>query len=265
MLLRSRAFTFAAFHGRFVAIQFAIVTVLLLLSLAAYVFVAITGHERALGLVRIVDVGAEQSLPTYFSTLNLLLAALLLLLIWALGPRENGPSHRYWLALGLLFVLLSIDEAVSIHEVLGDILTHRVLRVHPIFDYHSWVPFGIAFVLVVGGLFVNFLRQLPRRLVLQFIAAGVLFVGGALGVEFVGAIMMYTGIATPHDILYKLRRLIEEGGEMYGIVLFNAALFGELASRELRLRVEAEAPQSAAIIMHSVAAVPPAAKPVHAD
>lgn len=264
MSLRSRAFTFAALHGRFVVAQLVVVTVLLLLSLVAYIFVAITGHERVLGLIRIIDIGEEQSLPTYFSAMNLLLAALLLLVIWALGPRENGPSHRYWLALGVLFVLLSIDEAVSIHEVLGNILMHRVLRMRSMFDYHSWVPFGAAFVLVIGGLFVNFLRLLPRRLALQFIAAFVLFVGGALGVEFVGAVMMHAGIATPHDFLYKLRRLIEEGGEMYGIALFNCALFGEIVARGLSLRVEAEAAPTAAVLRPGASVAPPAVH-IHAD
>lgn len=264
MSLRSRAFTFAAFQGRFVVAQLLVVTALLLLSLAAYVFVAITGHERVLGLIRIIDVGEEQSLPTYFSTMNLMLAALLLLVIWSLGPRESGPSHRYWLALGVLFILLSIDEAVSLHETLGNILMHHVLRTRSMFDYHSWVPFGAAFVLVVGGLFVNFLRQLPRRLALRFIVAGALFVGGALGVEFVGAVMMHAGIATPHDFLYKLRRLVEEGGEMYGIALFNCALFGEIVARRLSLRVEAEAAPPTAVLRPAVSVAPPAVH-IHAD
>ena len=76
--------------SRFVQIQIVLVTLILLLGTFRYLFSEVTGVEHLGGFLRLLDVGKEQSIPTYFSVLNLLLAAVLILVICAAERRENA-------------------------------------------------------------------------------------------------------------------------------------------------------------------------------
>ena len=50
--------------------------------------------------------------------------------------------------------------------------------------------------------------------------------------------MLETGIVgSKQNILYKLRRIFEEGFEIYGIVLFNCALYREIVIRKISLLI----------------------------
>jgi len=239
MLVTPQKFAFAAFYRTFVTLQFAIVTGLLLLSLAAYMFVSVTGYARALGLVRLLDLNEEQNLPTFLSTLNLLLASFLLFVIWRLTPAWERPSRRYWLALALIFVYLSFDENAGIHEtVLTYVGRASVGNVHEMLGGRDWIPIGLALTLVAGLVLVNFLRHLPPWLTVQFIIAGALFVAGVFGFELAGAWFLYSG-GTEFDMLFRLDAVAKEGCEMYGIALFNCALFRVLAARSVYLEIAA--------------------------
>jgi hypothetical protein len=212
----------------FAVIQFSAVTVLVLLSLAAYLFKHYTGHGQVLGLIPFLDVSEEQSLPTWFSSLNLLLSALLLTVLYAIARRTGFEKHRYWLYLALVFLLLSVDEASSIHEKFTRLQQYTGVLV-PMIQTHSWILYGVLFTLVVGVFFIPFLAALPRRTALLMILSGLIFLSGALGVETLGAWFRYREIAGHHDLMDNLRRLLEESCEMYGIALFNWVLFREIA------------------------------------
>jgi hypothetical protein len=110
----------------------------------------------------------EVTFPTWYSALLLAGCGLALLAI-ASGARQSGaPFRRHWAFLGLVFLYMSLDEAVEIHEHLGGLLElHGVL-------YFSWVvPAGIV-VLLLGVAYLRFLWHLPARRGWRFILGGAL-------------------------------------------------------------------------------------------
>ena len=52
------------------------------------------------------------------------------------------------------------------------------------------------------------------------------------------AVMLHTGFAEKSDLIYQFRRIFEEGFEMFGIAIFNCALFREIVSRNLHVGIK---------------------------
>jgi hypothetical protein len=65
--------------------------------------------------------------------------------------------------------------------------------------------------------------------------------------------MLSTGfVDTDKDIIYRIRRIFEEGFEMFGIAIFNCALYKEILDREIYLligdlKTEAQGTESAQV------------------
>jgi hypothetical protein len=228
---------FQASLSAFVALQVAVVTTVLLLGVFAYVYPELTGGDL-IGTLRFFDVGAEASLPTYVSTLNLLLASLLLFVLYRHEQASGAKEARYWLCLAVFFLFLSVDEGAEFHELFGNF--HRRYGFLPeLLKSSSWLPLGMVVAALAAAFFLPFLRRLPGRTAAHFAVAGLLFAAGVIGFEFLGAVMHHTGYAERGDFVYEVRRLFEEGFEMYAIVVFNCALFREICVRGVALDVEA--------------------------
>jgi len=223
--------------GHFATAQFIIISTLILLTISSYLFTHVTGYDSVLGFLRLVDVGSERSIPTYFSTFNLLLASILIFIIYTSEKIINRSTARYWLLLFLLFLFLSIDEGTSIHENFGNIHRYHGI-ILPIFEIHSWVPYGIMFTLITGVIFIPFIKSLSTYTATYFVIAGAVFIGGAIGIEFLSAVVVHMGFAERGDLIYQLHQALEEGLEMCGIAIFNCALFNEIVSRNLMVKVE---------------------------
>jgi hypothetical protein len=216
---------------RFAALLSAGALAVLALGIAAYAVQVTTGHDSMLGFLRLFDVGNEQSLPTYVSTVYLLVASALLFLLYRSEQHLDSGNHRYWLFLSLLFLLLSVDESISIHENFALVYTFLVSRelILPTMDSHEWLPFGVLFVVVVAVISLPFLRRLPRDTARWMLISAAVFLSGAIGFEFLGAVMLKAQIVdSKFDWLYLLRRIFEEGLEIFGVVIFNWTLYREL-------------------------------------
>jgi hypothetical protein len=195
--------------------------------------VAHPGSARVAGwkaIMRLFDVNSEHNVPSWFSSVLLMGCALVAALLAALGRRAGRRDAGSWAGLAALLSLLSLDEAVSLHErlggpaaaVLGD-STRGAL-------HFAWVVPGLALALVVGLVFVRFVVRLPastRRLV---VAAAGLYVTGAVALEAAGGMVLE---AQGHRAGYLLVTAAEEGLEMAGSVLLLYA-----AMRLLHLRPE---------------------------
>ena len=220
--------------------QYMIVTAVLTLGALGYVVGKITGHFNALGLLRLLDVGSEQSIPTYVSVVNLLLASVLLFVIYLYEKQSTGNGSRYWMGLSILFLYLSVDEGASIHEIFNEVYQKLIELdlVSPTSNTVLWLPFGVFFVLVVFLLLLKFLHALPRDTRRNFLIAGGIFLTGALGFEYLGVVMLETGmVESRFDTTYLIRRLLEEGLEMYGIAFFNCALYREILLRKISVTI----------------------------
>jgi hypothetical protein len=120
----------------------------------------------------------------------------------------------YWFGLAGTFVLLSLDEAASFHEML--IIPLRTALHTGGFLYFAWVIPGGFFVLGFLFVFWRFLRQIPAETRRDFLVAGFVYCSGCLGMEMIdGRYMSLHGA----DFNYSLMIILEESLEMTGAIL----------------------------------------------
>jgi hypothetical protein len=171
-------------------------------------------------VVRRFDLGHEPSLPAWFSSMVLLMnGAMLILIGWAERLREKKFA-RHWIALGIIFIGLSIDESVMFHEMLDKLI--RIVLATDGGLQLPWVVLGFAFALVVFLAYAAFLISLPKRFAGLFIISGGLFVGGAVGMELVsGYAIALHGVSSAY---HTFAQTVEESLEMAGSILFFYSL-----------------------------------------
>lgn len=166
----------------------------------------------------ILSVGQDTSIPTWYSSIILLIAALLLLAIGLIRSQEQHKYAKHWLILSTILAFMSLDEVATIHEWSGMLI--HVPEAKGLLHY-SWVVFGMAFVGIAALYFYRFLRHLPPRTRTLFIVSALIFVGGAIGVEMYNARIIYTGY---RPLAYRTFTTLEELCEMVGVNLLIYAL-----------------------------------------
>ena len=204
---------------RFIAI---IAVFLILISVTTQVFKYTTGHDHVYGLIELFYLGNEHNIPTFFSALILLLAAILIGIIGVLKRKVSGIYRLHWMSLAYLFLFLATDEASGIHEMLQR-PTVELIGSHPtgIF-FFPWVIPGIALVVVLAFIYLRFWLHLPSYTRLLVFVAGSLYIAGAIGVEMTGG--YYAELHGMKNFTYSMIVTIEESLEMAGIILFIFAL-----------------------------------------
>lgn len=217
--------------------------VLLLASLAGQLAPYFTSRTEP---VVFLSLDAEQNLPTFFSVLLILAAALLLTLV-TLFKKTQGDSYVfYWGLLSLGFLMMALDEATSVHEKLYGPMIQWLGADRPAIFNFAWVVPCIAFVSVIGLFFLRFLLHLPAKTRLLFCVAGAVYVGGAIGFEMVGGYYY----AITHEMgnwIFIAISSTEESLEMGGVIIFIFALLRYMAEtfREVRFRFD-DAPRKRA-------------------
>ena len=184
------------------------------------------------------NVDKESNLPTYFSMLLLLAAAVLLGLIgWAKWQAGNRFA-AHWALLSLIFHCMAFDEIVQIHELLGEHL-RRALGTTD-YLYYAWVIPGMFLTIVLGCSFLRFLANLPGRFCILFVAAGAVYVSGVLGLELVESHLVSQHGVQHQFPLRFLTYSMQELLEMEGIVLFIYTLLEYLRWLAPAMRIEFE-------------------------
>lgn len=214
-------------------VLFAIVTLLVLAHMLFQSIRYFTVHTYLFGIIDRFDVDNEQSIPTWFAQIELFMAAILLSVI-SISKRFSGDRFvLHWAGLAVIFCYLSMDEGATLHEMWIDPIK-RVFHALPGFLGFAWVlPFAL-FVLVVFVGYLRFLRHLSAADRRGFLSAGLLFVGGAMGVEMIGAQILSSGFEHPY---YLLSTLVEETLEMTGSALFIVTLLAYMNRQVQRFSV----------------------------
>jgi hypothetical protein len=232
-----------------------IIAFLLAADLAGQIATYRFGHPSVMGLVTLFDLDSETNIPSWYSSSALLVCAVVLALIAAVRRQQKDRFATHWTVLALGFVYLSADESAGIHEVIGPMfasvgrwLTRHVdqhfayLGAYPVY---TWIlPASVA-VLAVGLWYLKFLLALPRRYGILFFLGAVIFLGGSMGMEVVGARhVLYYG---QHDPTYGGFVALEETMEMSGIALFLVSLLSYARAEvgPIQIRVGAPAAEAA--------------------
>lgn len=193
--------------ARVVQILGGVVAVLVVLYLIGQYSAIYLGHGRLYGFVPEFDLNEELNVPTYFSSLLLLIASVLLAVIASSKSRAPGEFKSHWTWMAVVFLLLSLDETADFHGRLSEIILPATGL-----STEAWTIPAILFVIIFVLVFYRFLLHLPREYKLLFTLSGFLYVFGAAGMEVIG--VSYT------DFTYVFLVIIEEILEMGGIILF---------------------------------------------
>lgn len=185
--------------------------------------------EYLLGFTPEVYLGAEASIPNWFSTVLILTCGIALLLI---AHARRGPDHRHWLGLGMIFLALSLDESAALHDLSAPFFTGAftwlartvggpfvALAQKP---GYAWMIPGLIFVAIVGAVYLPFLARLPKTTRAWFVLSGAVYVGGAVGFEALGG--WYSGYFGAKNPTFVLLLTCEETLEMVGMSMFLYSL-----------------------------------------
>ena len=174
----------------------------------------------------------ESNFPSLYSALSLCLSSYILGIIATIKKARKSQYARHWKALAWIFLFLGVDEACSIHEMSIPFLRGAFNGSGIL--YFTWViP---AFILLIVFLLVyrKFVLSLPAKTKMLFIIAGLMYVGGALGMELLGG---YLADTSGYNTAYGIASSVEEILEMLGIVVFIHGLLGYIQSQLKELHI----------------------------
>ncbi len=180
---------------------------------------AIPGLKRAL---RLFDVNKEANLPAWFSSSVLLVSSLVL---WDTAREKSAAGDRFgrhWWVLAAVFLYLSLDELISLHEATSAMIRGALGVSDEGALSQAWILLAAPLVLAFGLVYLRFLLHLPARIRFLTVAAGCTYVAGALGMEVPGAYVR--AVHGADTLTYAVLTTIEESLEMLGAVLFLYAM-----------------------------------------
>lgn len=193
---------------------------LLVMHVLAMVLKYRFGREYFYGFIPLFDFAFEQSVPTYFSCLLMVLSGGLFFILWKL----SGPTYRgrhVWLVLSIIFCLLSLDEFAAIHERMIDPM-RAATDATGVFFFAWIIPYGIG-VLVLGVFVLPLIWRLGPYFFSLFALAATCYVGGAIGVEMIEGVY-YEAVGTA-DLTYRIISSFQETLEILGLLILSQTLF----------------------------------------
>ena len=171
-------------------------------------------------LEEMFQLDSEKNIPAYFSTGILLLSSGLLMIIFYHRRKAQAKFAMHWLFLSLIFLYLSLDEFLSIHESFIGPVRQRV-AVQGIFSY-EWIIIAIPLVIILAVAYFPFLLNLPPATRKIIVLAGTMYIVGSLGGEMLSG--WYASNFGEGDNNYRMLTVLEETLEISGIIVFISAL-----------------------------------------
>lgn len=216
------AIVFRISPGTIFRVLLAMIAVLVALSIAGMAMRFGMGLSKGLGAIALIDLNSETNFPTYFSSALLACCALLLAMIGVAHRQLHMGWHRHWFFLALGFLAMSLDEFIQLHEKTMDVISARFGIVPGSILTNSWVILAFVLLPLVGVACLRFLLAMNRRSAVLIVAAGIVYVSGAVGVEMVSGMMKGTyGFGS---LPFMISTTFEETLELVGLAIFVYAL-----------------------------------------
>lgn len=240
-------------------IFFTCVAIQVFLIVADFVFNYLDVMDE-LKVRRIWNIAREQSIPTWFSSIQTHLLAVTVFLV-ALAERHHVSKRRYsaWLAISAFFLWIGIDDFAAIHERMGIVLEEWVWEgsditiagievVNPSYAWHTliapvFVVCGIAITLFLWQKFRqhNLLKYLVIGFGLWVVSQGIDFLEGMEVIDdYYAAVQALWDIDDEYFVSH-LMKVVEEEMEMLGTTYLWVGFLYYLANavRGWQFQVEA--------------------------
>ena len=178
------------------------------------------GAQISYQIYRLFHLGYEGNIPTWFSSVILLLAGIQALAI-AFCRKTSEKRYAVWLLMGILLIFMSCDEVAQIHEMLGTVINKYYFNLTNV-QHSKWVfilgPFALIPILYI----VVCLRKnnLDKRVKTLLISGFGLYVLGAFVLE---ATLNFVDKAKYHW-LWRVENIFEESFEIFGTLLILTGL-----------------------------------------
>ncbi|MBE9198982.1 MULTISPECIES: hypothetical protein [unclassified Nodularia (in: cyanobacteria)] len=194
-------------------------------ALSGYFLVSDFQFPSSKWFYELFSLDEELNIPAWYSSFTLLFCSGLLAVITSI--KKTDKYFIYWKNLSLLFLIFSLDEAFSLHEILIIPALREQFNFSPIF-FHTWVIFGIPAVIFFLYKYFKFFLDLPKKTQYLFLLAAIFYVGGALGMEMVSGLLResFGRLA----LITTIGIVIEELLEMLGVLTFIYALLTYFSS-----------------------------------
>ena len=196
--------------------------------------VAYLGDEySAGGFVLQFSYDYEENVQTWYAALLLLACSVALFFISRQAKAEGERFARRWFILGLIFLYIATDEMAVIHELINGIWLdgYKVSG----FFFFMWIYPAAALLVVFAVAYWRFFWALPAGIRGRVAAAGLIFVGGALGTEI--PLGLWAAAHGYESWIYGAIQTVQESLELAGVSLFLAALLRHLARGRARVTI----------------------------
>jgi hypothetical protein len=201
----------------------------------------------SLQIRRIFNIAREESLPTWFASLQAVLVALTAAgLVWIERLKRTSQAIWKWGFVAGFFLYVGIDDASSVHERLGTAFadampeSSTLLSQFPTFSWHLFVaPFLGAALCAVA---VLLWRLVPHPWARQLIVVGLCCFAVSQGLDFLEGIDdLYDGWAESLDVedytVAHSLRAVEEMLEMFGTTALWAVVLFHWVERSAGLHI----------------------------
>ena len=176
------------------------------------------------------DLNGEGNFASWFQAFPLLICAMLTLLVAAHFRGQRSPLAGRWVAASALFLLMAVDEASQLHDLLTGTL-RRGLEIDFGIFYFAWLLPAVCFLAFCAWYFAPLARSLPRAARNRLLGALAVYFGGAIVVEMLSGYAVENGRrSTP----YLAVLTFEETCELAGVLLVVGALLALLRAVEPR-------------------------------
>jgi hypothetical protein len=180
---------------------------------------------------RILDLNVEASIPTWYSAMKLFVIAQLLGILALVFARRDYLDAVPFLFLGLLALILSMDEVATIHERYArhiEPLLTQVVRADLYFSHTGYWMLVLGPILAASvaiGIWLVVKRvAIPQRVAKKALLGLAVFFVSAAGLE-----TLSNSTLSPAASVVQIA--MEEGGEMVGVSFMIWALLDLLADK----------------------------------
>jgi hypothetical protein len=221
---------------------FAVMVSFELLLVAGFLIEQASGNS-SWTIHRLLNVDAEDSIATWLSTLQLAVVGILIALSLLRRDRSRDPAGWFVVMVGGLFLAMSIDEALQLHEAVtawarrndvgGSELGYQAVLLVPVFLV------GLLLLALSLRQVARLYRYHPRALAMMVAGVGAFF-GGAVGVDLVAHVFLHGGGA-----IYTFAAAVEEFLELLGgtLMILGAAQFSLAPPKQVKpVRIDAQSP-----------------------
>lgn len=180
------------------------------------------------------DLSEEQSLGTWFMVIQNFTAGLILFFIY-IKKQSGSKKNTGWLILSLIFIYLSIDDSICIHERSSDILSDLTYysktldnltdKIFAPFPYYFWqIIMGPFFVLIASFMLYFLWKELKDLYLRRYLFLAFLCLINAVIMDFMEGmekplLFISDKYSLTPETVQHFWMLTEECLEMFGITL----------------------------------------------